>query len=301
MTRHLNIPPQKVVKTLVVKGTTSPFVALLLRGDHELNPVKVEKLTEVASPLVFASSEEIQTIFGCESGFIGPINCEIPVIADREVLCLVDFVCGANRVGYHYRGVNWGRDLPKPVVADLRKVVVGDLSPDGKGKLKIARGIEVGHIFQLGDKYSKSMQALFVDEKGEALPMQMGCYGIGVSRIVAAAIEQNHDARGILWPDAMAPFQIALIGINAQVSMSVLDACEALYHQLLEAGYDVLWDDRAERPGIMFADMDLIGIPHRLVVSEKSLNSNTVEYKARKEETVELIGLDRVVDFFYEL
>lgn len=301
VTKYFNISPQKVVKTLVVRGKTSPFVALLLRGDHELNAVKVEKLPEVASPLTFAGPEEIQKIFGCEPGFIGPITSKIPMIADREVLSLVDFVCGANRVGHHYQGVNWGRDLSKPAVADLRKVVVGDLSPDGKGKLKIARGIEVGHIFQLGNKYSKSMNALFIDEKGQALPMEMGCYGIGVSRIVAAAIEQNHDERGILWPDAMAPFKIALIGINAHSSPKVFEVCEKLYGDLLKIGYkedDLLWDDRPERPGVMFADMDLIGIPHRLVVSEKNLDVGKVEYKARKEATVQFIALDEVVEFF---
>lgn len=297
VTQALRTAPEKMVKTLVVKGISSPLVALVLRGDHELNPIKVEKLAEVAAPLVFASADEIQNALGCEPGFIGPIGCQIPIIADHEALCLVDFICGANRTGQHYQGVNWGRDLPKPVGADLRKVVVGDLSPDGKGKLKMARGIEVGHIFQLGSNYSESMKALFVDEKGQTVPMEMGCYGIGVSRIVAAAIEQTHDERGILWSDAMAPFQVALIGINAHVSSVVFDACQALYNQLLEAGYDVLWDDRSERPGVMFADMDLIGIPHRLVLSEKSLGTNTVEYKGRKDQAVEFVVLDDVVNF----
>ena len=201
------------------------------------------------------------------------------------------------KIDQHYQGVNWERDLPLQTVADLRKVVAGDKSPDGKGTLTIARGIEVGHIFQLGTKYSKSMQALFVDEKGEMIPMEMGCYGIGVSRIVAAAIEQNHDERGILWPVAMAPFQVALIGINASSSPMVAKACEALYQTLQTAGFDVLWDDRSERPGVMFADMDLIGIPHRLVVSEKSLSTDSVEYKHRKKETVQMIPQGTVVEF----
>lgn len=296
----LNIAPETIVKTLLVKGTTTPFVALLLRGDHEINPLKAQKLPEVAAPFTLASEQEIQAVAGCMSGFIGPVGLNVPIIADREVVCLADFFCGANQNDKHYQGVNWGRDLPLPKVADLRKVVAGDLSPDGKGKLKIARGIEVGHIFQLGNKYSQSMKALFVDEKGEMMPMEMGCYGIGVSRIVAAAIEQNHDERGIIWPDAMAPFQVVLIGINAQTSSAVLQACASLYDALKAAGLDVLWDDRAQRPGVMFADMDLVGIPHRLVISEKSLAEQKVEYKARRSEVASLIPINEIVQFCLE-
>lgn len=297
VTKYLNIAPEKMVKTLIVKGASTPLIALVLRGDHEVNPVKVEKLPEIAAPFAFASAEDIQNTLGCETGFIGPVGLPMPIIVDRDAACLSDFVCGANQVGQHYQGVNWERDVPKPKVADLRNVVVGDLSPDGKGKLKIARGIEVGHIFQLGTKYSESMKALFVGENGDMLPMEMGCYGIGVSRIVAAAIEQNHDDRGILWSSAMTPFQVALIGINAHASEIVFKACEQLYHALIQSGFDVLWDDRPERPGVMFANMDLIGIPHRLVLSEKSLNSHMVEYKARNATETQMVKLDDVMEF----
>jgi prolyl-tRNA synthetase len=294
---HLKTMPEKTIKTLIVKGADVPLIALLVRGDHELNPIKAQKLAGVAEPFCFATKEDIQAQLNCEVGSLGPVGLKIPLIADRDVACMADFVCGANETDRHYQGVNWGRDLPMPVIADLRKVVVGDASPDGKGKLAIARGIEVGHIFQLGAKYSTSMQALFVDEKGEMAPMEMGCYGIGVSRIVAAAIEQNHDDRGILWSDAMAPFQVVIIGINAQASPSVAQVCEALYVELQTAGFDVLWDDRPERPGVMFADMDLIGIPHRLVISEKSLSANGIEYKSRKADTTRIISRDKVVEF----
>ncbi len=299
--QFLNIVPEKMIKTLIVKGASTPLVALVVRGDHEINPIKAEKLSEVSCPLSFASLEEVQNVLGCETGFLGPLGLQIPVIADRDALCLSDFVCGANQTGRHYQGANWDRDLPQPMVADLRNVVAGDLSPDGKGTLKIARGIEVGHIFQLGSKYSKSMNALFVDEKGDLLPMEMGCYGIGVSRIVAAAIEQNHDERGILWSATMTPFQVALIGINAHISLKVYQACEALYNQLKAVGIDVLWDDRDERPGVMFADMDLIGIPHRLVLSEKNLSADMVEYKARNATETQMIKLNSVVEFLKKL
>lgn len=298
--QQLNIAPGLVVKTLLVKGSTDPIVALLLRGEDELNPVKVQKISEVAYPLVFANSQEIQKEMGCEPGFIGPVGLNIPIIADREVMQLADFFCGANQNHQHYQGVNWDRDLPRPIVADLRKVVAGDLSPDGKGRLCIARGIEVGHVFQLGNKYSRAMNALFVDEKGDMLPMEMGCYGIGVSRIVAAAIEQNHDQRGIIWPDAIAPFQIALVGIHKQLPVEVNKICEKLYTQLSAAGFDVLWDDRAERPGVMFADIDLIGIPHRLVVSEKNLDAKVVEYKSRTAQDAHLIPVDDLMAFLEE-
>jgi prolyl-tRNA synthetase len=299
--KQLDIAPETVVKALIVKGSMSPLVALLLRGDHEINPIKVQKIPEVAYPLTFANEQEIQTHIGCEPGFIGPIGLELPIIADREVMQLTDFVCGANQNGQHLKGVNWDRDLPRPIVADLRKVVAGDFSPDGKGKLCIARGIEVGHVFQLGNKYSRAMNALFVDEKGEMSPMEMGCYGIGVSRIVAAAIEQNHDQRGIVWPDAIAPFQIALVGIHKQLPEEVNQVCEKLYSELSAAGFDVLWDDRDERPGVMFADIDLIGIPHRLVVSEKNLDANVVEYKSRKAQETQLIPLNEVMAFLKDL
>lgn len=297
----LQVPSKAIVKTLIVKGTTSPFIALVLRGDHEMNSVKIEKLSEVAMPLTFASAAEIEAIFGCEPGFIGPVECPIPLIVDRDAACLSDFVCGANQVDFHYEGVNWGRDVPQPEkVVDLRKVVTGDLSPDGQGKLQMARGIEVGHIFQLGKTYSEQMRALFVDDKGTLLPMEMGCYGIGVSRIVAAAIEQRHDARGIIWSPAMAPFQVVLIGIQAHRSNRVMHACKSLYQTLQTEGFEVLWDDRDERPGVLFADMDLIGIPHRLVLSEKSLIDGKVEYKSRADNETIFIALDHLLAFLKE-
>ncbi len=237
---------------------------------------------------------------GAGPGSVGPVGLKIPVIADHAAAAVADAVCGANRDGYHLTGVNWGRDLEEPQVADIRNVIDGDPSPDGKGTLKIARGIEVGHIFQLGDKYSRSMQATVLDEDGKSTPMQMGCYGIGVTRIVAAAIEQNHDERGIIWPDQIAPFQIALVPINFAKSQRVREAIEALYQQLRDEGYEVLLDDRPLRPGVMFADMDLIGIPHRLVLSEKGLDAGTVEYKARRGDDTENLPLADIASLLRE-
>lgn len=293
----LNINPQHCIKTLIVKGTDTPFVALLLRGDHELNSVKAEKLVEVFSPLTFASEEDIKQHLKCEAGFVGPIGLSIPIIADRETHVLIDFVCGANETDYHFTHVNWNRDLPEPIIADLRNVVEGDLSPDGKGILKKTRGIEVGHIFQLGKKYSQDMTAHFIDEKGQSLPMEMGCYGLGVSRVVAAAIEQRHDEQGIIWTDSMAPFDIALIPINMAKSPTLRTAIEAWYNQLTQIGYEVLFDDRDERPGVMFSEMDLIGIPHRLVLSDKGLEKGIMEYKKRGEKESSEIGLNDLLSF----
>jgi prolyl-tRNA synthetase len=282
---------------LLVKGSEGGVVALLLRGDHELNPVKATKLAAVAYPLEFASDAEVIAAAGCAPGSVGPIGLNVPLIADRSAACLVNFVCGANQEGRHYREVNWSRDLPLPEVADLRLVAEGEPSPDGRGPLRVARGIEVGHIFQLGTKYSEAMQATVLNEAGKHQVLIMGCYGIGVSRVVAAAIEQNHDERGILWPEALAPFQVALIPINQSTSESLRAASEQLYEALKEAGVDVLYDDRKARPGVMFADMELIGIPHRVVISDRLLEAERVEYKGRRDGDSIEIPLNEVVPF----
>ncbi|MDO6461230.1 proline--tRNA ligase [Granulosicoccaceae sp. 1_MG-2023] len=279
----LDMPADKGVKTLLVKGVDDPVIAIVLRGDHELNEIKLEKFPNIAKPLTFVSPEECKAAVGAEPGSIGPVGLDIPVYADISATALNDFVCGANKDGYHLTGVNWGRDLPEAFPADIRNVVEGDPSPDGKGTLKIVRGIEVGHIFQLGDKYSAAMDATVLDEQGKKTVMQMGCYGIGVSRIVAAAIEQNHDDNGIIWPAAMAPFQVAITPINMHKSENLAKAVKALYAELRERGVDVLLDDRNTRPGIMFADMELIGIPHRIVMSDRGLEAGTVEYKGRSD------------------
>jgi prolyl-tRNA synthetase len=283
----------------MVHGSEGGLVALVLRGDHELNPVKGEKLPQVAVPLRFATSEEVHGVVNANPGSLGPVGLTIPVTADRSAVKLADFVCGANSDGRHLMGVNWGRDVPEPRVADLRKVVEGDLSPDGQGTLSIRRGIEVGHIFQLGTKYSQAMNATVLDEGGKAASLIMGCYGIGVSRIVAAAIEQNHDEYGILWPEAMAPFHVSLVPINMQKSQRLAQAAEQLYEQLKQAGIEVLFDDRGERPGVMFADMDLIGIPHRLVFSERGLDKGSIEYKGRRDRESQDIPLSDIVPFIH--
>jgi prolyl-tRNA synthetase len=258
-----------------------------VRGDHELNAVKAQKLPGVANPLRMASNESIAAGTGAEAGFLGPVGFAGQVYADHAVVALADFVCGANRKDAHYMGVNWVRDLPEPVAADIRNVVAGDPSPSGNGKLGIARGIEVGHIFQLGTKYSESMGASVLDESGQAATLYMGCYGIGVTRVVAAAIEQNHDARGIIWPDAIAPFQVVVVPLNASRSQRVSETSERLYSDLMAAGYDVLLDDRDERPGVKFADSELIGIPHRVVVGERGLEKGLLEYRHRRAEAAE--------------
>ena len=278
----LSVKPEQCVKTLLVEGVDDSIVALCLRGDHTLNDIKAEKLEQVAQPLCFASEARIQAAAGCKPGSLGPVGLDIPVIADRAAAQLGDFVCGANQDGKHLTGVNWVRDCEEPEVADIRNLEAGDPSPDGQGEVRIARGIEVGHIFQLGDKYSTAMKATVLDENGKETIMTMGCYGIGVSRVVAAAIEQNHDDSGVVWPDALAPFQVALLGMNQKKSQRVREACGELYAELQAAGIDVLWDNRDVRPGVMFADMELIGIPHRVVIGEKNLDKGLVEYKARR-------------------
>jgi len=294
----LNIPATQCLKTLIVKGEEDTLVALLLRGDHNLNDIKAIKIDGIASPLEFASDEQVGSACNCKPGSIGPIGLNIKIIADRSVTLMSDFVCGANQDGKHYKGVNWERDLPVPDhVADLRMVVEGDPSPDGKGQITLARGIEVGHIFQLGTKYSEAMKAGVINEGGKNQIMTMGCYGIGISRVVAAAIEQNHDDKGIIWPTNLAPFQVALCPMNMHKSERLKEASEKLYLDLLAAGIDVLFDDRKVRAGFMFSDMELIGIPHCIVVGDRGLDSGTVEYKARTAETNEEIPFAGIIDF----
>ncbi|MEO6799795.1 MAG: proline--tRNA ligase [Rhodanobacter sp.] len=281
----LKVAPQQCVKTLLVRGVNG-VVALCLRGDHEINEVKAGKLTELPGMSVLASEEEIVAACGTRPGFIGPVGLpdSIPLIVDRDAALLADFVCGGNADGTHFTGANWGRDARISRITDLRNVVEGDASPDGKGILHIARGIEVGHVFQLGQKYAQALNATVIDEDGKAKLMTMGCYGVGVSRIVAAAIEQRHDDAGIIWPEAMAPWRVALCVINPKnASAAVNEAAEALYQALNQRGIETLMDDRGLRPGNMFADMELIGIPHRVVVSERGLAAGTLEYRAREE------------------
>jgi prolyl-tRNA synthetase len=298
VSRFLNISPQQCLKTLIVRGEEEgTLVALLLRGDHELNEIKAEKVDGVAAPLSFASDEEVNSACRCKPGSIGPIGLDIKIIADRSVVLMSDFVCGANQDGKHYQGVNWERDLPVPAIEDLRTVVEGDPSPDGKGTITLARGIEVGHIFQLGIKYSAAMKADIINEAGKNQTMIMGCYGIGISRVVAAAIEQNHDDRGIIWPDSLAPFQVALCPMNMHKSERLKEASEKLYQDLQAAGIEVLFDDRKVRAGFMFSDMELIGIPHRIVVGDRGLDTGTVEYKARTEQDSQEIPSTEIIDF----
>ena len=284
----LGKPLSTSMKAIALMGGAAgaeKFVLLLLRGDHSLNEIKATKIPAL-NPFRFATTEEIQKHMGCVPGYIGPVGVSgFEIIADRSVAAMADFVCGANDAGYHLTGVNWGRDLPEPaLVADIRNVVAGDPSPDGKGTLELCRGIEVGHIFQLRTKYSEAMKAVFLDEKSESRPMEMGCYGIGITRIVAAAIEQGHDARGAIFPAPIAPFEACVVPIGYHKSAEVRAAANKLYAELVAEGIDVLLDDRDERPGSMFADMELIGVPHRLVVSDKGLAAGTVEYKGRRDE-----------------
>ena len=302
LAQFLSLSPQQTVKTLFVRAAADDegshtVVALVLRGDHQLNETKVEKLAGIAAPLEMADETTVRTACGAGFGSLGPVGLDIPVIVDLSAAHLANFVCGANRDDVHLQGVNWERDCPLAQVEDLRKVCEGDPSPDGKGHLQIKRGIEVGHIFQLGTKYSEAMQAKVLNENGKNITMTMGCYGIGVSRIVASAIEQNHDSKGILWPENMAPFQLALVPLNMQKSETVANCSHSLYTQLKDAGIDVLMDDRNERPGIKFADMELIGIPHRLVVAERALADGQVEYKGRSDEEFQLIPIADAVGF----
>jgi prolyl-tRNA synthetase len=308
----LNVSAEQSVKTLIVlaepdkkskqgKQGKQGLVALVLRGDHQLNEVKAEKLTGVFAPLTMASEQQIEDTLNCTIGSLGPVGITIPVIVDASAAHLADFICGANETDFHYTGVNWSTDAAEFEVADIRNVIAGDASPDGKGTLEIKRGIEVGHIFQLGDKYSQAMNCGVLDENGKHKILSMGCYGIGVSRIVAAAIEQNHDKYGIIWPDAIAPFKVALIPMNMHKSQRVKEIAESLYTQLKEAGVEVLFDDRKERPGVMFNDMELVGIPHTIVIGERNLDENKIEYKNRRSGEKQLIEINQFAEFVSNL
>ena len=295
LSEFLNVSPMQTVKTLLVDGTAGDVVAFVLRGDHELNAVKAQKLAGVANPLRMASAEKIRQATGSEPGSLGPVGFAGTIYVDHAAAHLTDFVCGANEKDFHFTGVNWGRDLLEPDSHDIRSVQKGDPSPSGRGTLDIARGIEVGHIFQLGQLYSEAMKASVLDEQGKAVTMFMGCYGIGVTRVVAAAIEQNHDANGIIWPDALAPFQVALVPINYQKSERVKATADQLYGDFNAAGIDVLLDDRDARPGVKFADCELLGIPHRIVIGERGLNAGTLEYRHRREtQSTEIPATDPV-------
>ncbi|WP_300411344.1 proline--tRNA ligase [uncultured Alcanivorax sp.] len=296
---QFDLPMEKTVKTLVVKGAEEgQLVALLVRGDHELNDIKAEKLDAVAAPMEFASEEEIRQAIGAGPGSLGPVGLPIPIVIDRSVAVMSDFGAGANEDGKHYFNINWERDVALPQVADLRNVVEGDPSPDGKGTLTIKRGIEVGHIFQLGTKYSEALGAKVLDENGKSVVMPMGCYGIGVTRVVAAAIEQNHDDRGIIWPAAIAPFQVALVPVNIKKSPRERELAEKLYAELTGAGIEVLFDDREkERLGVKLADSELLGIPHRVVIAERGMDNGVLEYKGRGDAENTEVAMDEVLAF----
>ncbi len=301
LTQFLGVTAQQCLKTLIVRGEENTLVALLLRGDHELNEIKAEKIAGLISPLEFATDDEVFNACQCKPGSIGPIGLDIRIIADRSAAQLSDFICGANQAGKHYTGTNWQRDLPLPVeIVDLRSVVAGDPSPDGKGTLTIVRGIEVGHIFQLGTTYSTAMNANIINEEGKSQTMIMGCYGIGISRVVAAAVEQNHDENGIIWPTKLAPFQVALCPMNMHKSERLREAANKLYAGLCNAGIDVLFDDRKVRAGFMFSDMELIGIPHRIVLGDRGLDSGTAEYRARTDSENQEIPLDTLIEFIQD-
>jgi prolyl-tRNA synthetase len=300
LVEQFNLSIEKTVKTLMVKATKESghqLVALLVRGDHTLNEIKAEKIDIVASPLEFATEDEIRAIVNAGPGSLGPINLNMPIIIDRDVAVMSDFSAGANIDHKHYFNINWQRDVALPRIEDIRNVVEGDISPDGKGTLQIKRGIEVGHIFQLGTKYSQAMKATVQGEDGQNHVMIMGCYGIGVSRIVAAAIEQCHDDRGIIWPEAIAPFSVVIIPMNMHKSEKVQATAEKLYTDLQAAGIEVLFDDRKERPGVMFADAELIGIPHTIVIGERNLENGEVEYKHRAGGDKEMVKVDNIIDF----
>lgn len=304
VSEHLHVSADKIVKTLIVKAEaetegTQGLIALILRGDHELNEIKAEHLEGVASPLTFATDEEIKTATGVTPGFLGPVNLTIDTIVDYSAAQLADFVCGANADGKHLTGVNWERDVTIVRTADIRNIQAGDPSPCGHGTVEIKRGIEVGHIFKLGTKYSEAMNAKILDANGKQATMIMGCYGIGVSRVVAAAIEQNHDDKGIIWPEAIAPFQVGIVPLNAHKSPEVMETAEKLYAELKSKGYEVYLDDRDKKtsPGVKFADMELIGIPHRIVISDRGLSEGLVEYKFRRDADKQDMPLNNIIAF----
>ncbi len=292
----LNIPIEETVKTLIVEGKEHPMVALVIRGQDTLNEIKASKHPWVKSPLKFVSEEIIQKTLGVQVGFLGPVDLNLPIIVDTHAFAMPSFVCGANENDYHYQHAQWARDTKATEVFDLRQVQSGDISPDGHGTLQLCRGIEVGHVFQLGSKYAEAMGAKVTNETGQLQTLLMGCYGIGVSRLVAASIEQHHDEKGILWPQAIAPFQVSLIPIGFHRSEKTRQAALALYERFSQVGIDVLLDDRDERPGVLFADHELIGIPHRLVISDKLLDNHQAEYKARQSHEVSLVAFDNVVE-----
>ncbi|MGB1311241.1 MAG: proline--tRNA ligase [Leucothrix sp.] len=297
LAKAMSIPATQQIKILLVEGEEDTTVALLLRGDHQLNEIKAEKIAGIVSPLTFASETTIIELTGSKPGSLGPVNLDLRIIADYATAPLSDFVCGANKEDHHLKGVNWVRDLPEPEFMDIRNVVTGDPSPDGQGNLEIRRGIEVGHIFQLGTKYSETMNAKVLDENGKAQLLTMGCYGVGISRIVASCIEQNNDDKGIVWPAAMAPYQIAIAPLNYHKSEDVRKTANDLYQSLIDAGYEVLLDDRNIRPGAMFADLELIGIPHRIVISDRGLKNQQLEYKSRTAEDAKLIDQSAAFEF----
>ncbi|KFZ36074.1 proline--tRNA ligase [Shewanella mangrovi] len=290
---------EKTVKTLIVRGDTeeAPLVALMVRGDHELNETKADKIPGVLSPLEFATEEEIRAAIGAGPGSLGPIGLNMQVYVDHAVAVMSDFGAGANQDGKHHFGINWERDVALPQAFDIRNVIEGEATPDGKGTYAFARGIEVGHIFQLGTRYSEAMNATVLDENGKAQTLLMGCYGVGVSRIVAAAIEQNHDDRGIIWPDAIAPFKVGILPMNMHKSHRVTDIAEKLYQDLNDAGIEVMFDDRKERPGVMFADMELVGIPHTIVIGDRNIDSGVFEYKNRRTGEKQDVPMDQIVEF----
>ena len=290
----LKVDPSRTIKTLIVEGVDGP-VALLVRGDHQLNEIKAAKLDLLPDEVRFASDSAVHEVTGAMSGSVGPVGLSIPVLADRSLMNLADFICGANDTGFHLTGVNFGRDLPEPVFVDIRNVVPGDASPDGKGELDVCRGIEVGHVFQLRTKYSEALSASFLDENGKSQTMEMGCYGIGVSRVVAAAIEQNHDDRGIIWPESMAPFPVVITPIGYHKSELVKQTADSLYKELGLAGVEVLLDDRDERPGVMFADAELIGIPHRVTIGDRGLKEGLLEYLPRHESQARNVPLSEIL------
>ena len=298
--KHLKRPLRDCLKTLLVKSDEGGVVALVLCGDHEVNELKAVALPGVAKPLTLANAQEVAQAASCPPGFLGPVGLRAKTYVDHAAAHRANFVCGANRRDKHYVDANWGRDLPEPEAVDLRNAVEGDLSPGGGGTLKIARGIEVGHIFQLGDKYSRAMNAVVLDENGAEQHMQMGCYGLGITRTVAAAIEQNHDERGIIWPEAMAPFSVTLVALNFAGDQTVAATAERLYAELTSQGVDVLFDDRDASPGVKLADADLIGIPHRVVVSARGLKQGTLEYKHRRSDTPEHVNADEAAEFLVE-
>lgn len=301
LAKFLNSPPEMHLKTLILHGKKEgELIAVCLRGDHELNEVKAENSGLFATPLIFASDAEIEETLNTTPGSIGPVGLSIPVVFDRQAALMSNFSCGANEPGFHYIGVNIGRDLEEPKVLDLREIQEGDPSPCGKGKIALARGIEVGHIFQLGDRYSKAMNATVLDQNGKATIMQMGCYGIGVTRIVAAAIEQQNDEAGIIWPEAIAPFTLSIIPMNYGKSEAVREAADKLYTELKALGIDVLLEDRNIRPGEAFSDHELIGIPHRVVIGDRSLKNNEVEYKGRQDSESTMVNADEILNFIKE-